>query len=565
MLEIDNLTLKPIEDEEILKQVSLSLNVDEKDIGKLEIIQKSIDARKKPEIFYKYRIHIELKNKDKEKQLLKRKNVKTVSKKEAYNPVAGVKDGSGAKVVAGSIVVTGNVTSSVTSSDIKQPVVVGMGPCGLFAAYILALNGLKPIIIERGKSVEDRVKDVDEFWETGALNTESNVQFGEGGAGTFSDGKLSTGIKDKEGRKEFLLDTFIKFGAHENIKYDSKPHVGSDVLRDVIKGLRECITELGGEIYYNTLMTDLEVSEGTVTGIKIKRDGKEDYIDTDNVILALGHSSRDSFRMLYSKDYLKDYIVSKNFAVGFRVIHKQSFIDKSQFGPDFDSIYNGVLRPSPYKLTHNLEAGGGVYSFCMCPGGYVVNASSEDKKVCVNGMSNVKRDSGYANSAIVVSIGPEDYNKTGSPLDGIAYQEEIENKIYNLGQGKIVVSNYSDYAESLGFKRTYNSQEIEINKAVLGLFTKGDLSGVYSDRINRAFIEGMEHFDRIIKGYTDADPLLCGVESRTSSPITMIRKEKMTMNIKGLYPAGEGAGHAGGIVSAAIDGMKIGEMIIKGE
>ncbi len=544
MFEIDNLKLKPIDDKDIKKYLAEYLLINEREISNIEIIQKSIDARKKPDIYFVYRIRFELADKKYTKQLLKKKNIKPVDNINKYNPVCDI-----------------NVSNNVK----YQPVVVGMGPAGLFAAYILALNGFKPVIIERGKAVEDRIKDVEDYWNNGKLNLNSNVQFGEGGAGTFSDGKLSTGIKDKQARKEFLLDTFIKFGAKENIKYDSKPHVGSDVLRGVIKGLRERITELGGEIYYDTLFKDLEVSDGAVKGVVISKDGHDEHIDTDTVILALGHSSRDTFRMLYNKDYLKDYIVSKNFAVGFRVIHKQSFIDKSQYGQDFDSIYNGLLPASPYKLTHNLKEGGGVYSFCMCPGGYVVNASSTDNGICVNGMSNVDRNSGYANSAIVVSIGPDDYNVTGSPLDGINYQEMIENKIYNLGQGKILFSRFSDYADALGYKRDYDRLDIEEDKAILGLYTNGDLSKVYSDRINKAFIEGMEHFDNIIKGYAGSDPLLCGVESRTSSPITMLRNEKMYMNVKGLYPAGEGAGHAGGIVSAAIDGMKIGEMIVKGD
>ncbi|MBQ4275896.1 MAG: FAD-dependent oxidoreductase [Lachnospiraceae bacterium] len=506
----------------------------------IKIVKKSIDARKKDNIQYIFSIALNCDNED----ILIKKN-KNISK---YEPLKY------------------NIPSKV-SKDHKV-CIIGMGPAGLFCAYILAKSGVKVELIERGEDVDKRYEKMNNLFKKNILDPSSNVQFGEGGAGTFSDGKLNTAVKDKEGRKDYVLDTFVRFGAYENILYDSKPHIGSDVLRTVIKNMRNELINLGVTIHFSTKFDSFTVIDNKVTSIECVDSydaTKRITIECDSLVLATGHSSRDTF------EYLKDILPmeQKAFAIGYRVIHHQEFIDKAQYGNDYKENYPS-LPVSPYKLTYqSKEEGRGVYSFCMCPGGYVVNASSEEGRICVNGMSNQKRDSGYANSAIIVQFKESDY-KTDDILEGMYLQRDIEEKTYKAGNGVIPVCNLSEYINSYNSNRTSdnnsidfsNTNEVNPNDAILGNWKYADLIGIYPKNIENAFVEGMNHFDRVIDGFASSNPLIVGSELRSSSPVRILRDDTLEASIKGIYPCGEGAGYAGGIVSAAMDGMKVAEAII---
>ena len=506
----------------------------------IKIVKKSIDARKKDNIQYIFSIALNCDNED----ILIKKN-KNISK---YEPLKY------------------NIPSKV-SKDHKV-CIIGMGPAGLFCAYILAKSGVKVELIERGEDVDKRYEKMNNLFKKNILDTASNVQFGEGGAGTFSDGKLNTAVKDKEGRKDYVLDTFVRFGAYENILYDSKPHIGSDVLRTVIKNMRNELINLGVTIHFSTKFDSFTVIDNKVTSIECVDSydaTKRITIECDSLVLATGHSSRDTF------EYLKDILPmeQKAFAIGYRVIHHQEFIDKAQYGNDYKENYPS-LPVSPYKLTYqSKEEGRGVYSFCMCPGGYVVNASSEEGRICVNGMSNQKRDSGYANSAIIVQFKESDY-KTDDILEGMYLQRDIEEKTYKAGNGVIPVCNLSEYINSYNSNRTSdnnsidfsNTNEVNPNDAILGNWKYADLIGIYPKNIENAFVEGMNHFERVIDGFASSNPLIVGSELRSSSPVRILRDDTLEASIKGIYPCGEGAGYAGGIVSAAMDGMKVAEAII---
>ena len=506
----------------------------------IKIVKKSIDARKKDNIQYIFSITLNCDNED----ILIKKN-KNISK---YEPLKY------------------NIPSKV-SKDHKV-CIIGMGPAGLFCAYILAKSGVKVELIERGEDVDKRYEKMNNLFKKNILDTASNVQFGEGGAGTFSDGKLNTAVKDKEGRKDYVLDTFVRFGAYENILYDSKPHIGSDILRTVIKNMRNELINLGVTIHFSTKFDSFTVIDNKVTSIECVDSydaTKRITIECDSLVLATGHSSRDTF------EYLKDILPmeQKAFAIGYRVIHHQEFIDKAQYGNDYKENYPS-LPVSPYKLTYqSKEEGRGVYSFCMCPGGYVVNASSEEGRICVNGMSNQKRDSGYANSAIIVQFKESDY-KTDDILEGMYLQRDIEEKTYKAGNGVIPVCNLSEYINSYNSNRTSdnnsidfsNTNEVNPNDAILGNWKYADLIGIYPKNIENAFVEGMNHFDRVIDGFASSNPLIVGSELRSSSPVRILRDDTLEASIKGIYPCGEGAGYAGGIVSAAMDGMKVAEAII---
>ena len=422
---------------------------------------------------------------------------------------------------------------------------VGSGPAGLFCSYLLAENGYRPIIIERGEKIEDRVKTVEEFFETNQLNPNSNIQFGEGGAGTFSDGKLNTLVKDKEFRGKKVFEIFVENGAPEEIMYLSKPHIGTDLLRNVIISMREKIIKMGGEFYYQSQVTDFLIHDNHVTGVEINH---EKVIDAGVVVLAIGHSARDTFYLLNDKG-LK--MKSKNFAVGFRMEHPQKMINESQYGS-----FSNVLPPASYKLTHTCQNGRGVYSFCMCPGGFVVNASSEEGRLAVNGMSNHNRDEENANSAIVVTVSSKDYGE--DLFDGLEFQRRLEEKAYSLGNGFIPIQLYGDYKDN---KTSTSYQDVIPNTK--GAYQFSNLNSLFSSDIRNSFIEGIEDFGRKIKGFNREDSILLGVESRTSSPIMIERDENGESNILGIYPCGEGAGYAGGITTAAMDGVKVAEWIAK--
>ncbi|MES2261301.1 MAG: NAD(P)/FAD-dependent oxidoreductase [Pseudomonadota bacterium] len=441
------------------------------------------------------------------------------------------------------------------NADGKQarPVVIGMGPCGLFAALILAQMGLRPIILERGKKVRERTKDTFGFWRKRELNPESNVQFGEGGAGTFSDGKLYSQIKDPKHYGRKVLTEFVKAGAPEEIMYVSKPHIGTFRLVKMVEAMRAEIESLGGEIRFSARVDDIEIDERDgqrrVRGLKL---ASGEHIVTEHVVLAVGHSARDTFEMLYERGV---YVEAKPFSIGLRVEHPQSLIDKCRFGPNAG---HPILGAADYKLVHHASNGRAVYSFCMCPGGTVVAAASEPGRVVTNGMSQYSRNERNANSAIVVSISPEDY--PGHPLAGIEFQRRLEEKAFELGGGTYdapgqLMGDFVAGRPSTAFGGVVPSYKPQVHLT--------DLATILPEYAVTALREAFPAFDKQVKGYFKADAVLTGLETRTSSPIRIKRRDDdlQSLNTRGLFPAGEGAGYAGGILSAGVDGIKVAEAV----
>lgn len=506
--------------ENLIKAICRKLKIVKEDIINLYIYKQSIDARNKECIYYVYEVNLEVKN---EKELLKKKK--------------------GADVFLAPDVVYKFKKTGVDKLN-HRPIIVGAGPAGLFAAYILAENGYKPIIIERGQAVDERIESVKKFWKDGTLNPNSNVQFGEGGAGTFSDGKLNTLVKDENNRGRKVFETFVNCGANEDILYSYKPHIGTDVLVKVVKNMRENIEEMGGTFFYNSCLTNIKIENGRVKSIEVNHN---DIIDCDVLILAIGHSARDTFKMIYD---LGVEMIAKPFAVGIRVQHSQSDIDMAQFGEK----YKDILSPANYKLTYRASNNRGVYSFCMCPGGHVVNASSEENKLAINGMSYNARDSKNANSAIVVTITPDDFGKEA--LDGMKYQRSLEEKAYKMGNGKIPVQLLKD------FKSNIVSEKFgEVEPVFCGNYQFANINEILPIEIVESIKEAFVQFGKKIKGFDKDDAILAAVESRTSSPVRIVRNEDFESNVGGIYPCGEGAGYAGGITSAAMDGIKVAEKI----
>ncbi len=523
MLKIDQIKV-PVKHglQDVYKKVASTIGISNKELSDCRILKRSIDARKKPELYYVYSVAFSAPN---EGKILKRvKNIQIYHPMEYHFPPD---DGNGIYLE-------------------NAPVVIGAGPAGLFAAYELAIAGFSPIVIERGKKVEDRQKDVELFWKEGILNPNSNIQFGEGGAGTFSDGKLNTLVKDSLGRNAHVLQTFVKFGAKEEILYDNKPHIGTDVLVRILSGMRRQIEELGGRFLFESQVTEFLYDDTGLTGVKLQ-DGT--LIGTNVAVLAIGHSARDTFSYMATTPL---EMSAKSFAVGFRVEHLQSDINISQYGSNTE-----LLPAASYKLTAQTSNGRGVYSFCMCPGGYVVNASSVKGMTCVNGMSYSDRAGDNANSAIIIAVTPEDFEGEDA-LSGVRFQEMLERKVFEMGGGKIVQQRLEDF-----MNETVTTNYGKIKGQTKGLTCFGPLHELLTEDMKISFLEGMEQFARQIHGFDDKDTILSGIESRTSSPIRVSRNEFFESCISGLYPCGEGAGYAGGIMSAAMDGMKVAEAIAK--
>ena len=558
-IKIHNDGVKALDRDELYKALrkaaAKTLRVPEDKIANLEIIRHSIDARKKPEIYDIYLIDVKLNGLDDKKVITKCKD-KNVSLSE---PAEYSFSEQTLKVFSSEESFRG--LAEKLSDDDKKIAVIGAGPAGLFCAYMLAENGFKPVVFERGADVDKRTEVVEHFWKTGELNTSTNVQFGEGGAGTFSDGKLNTMVKDKDGRGRAALKIFVKNGAKEDILYDAKPHIGTDILRNVVKNMREHIIELGGEVHFETTVTELILDKNmALTGLKLsKADNSTSTFDCRKAVLAIGHSARDTFYMLKN---LGVDMEKKPFAVGFRVEHPQSIINHSQYGISEPTS----LPPAPYKLTTTVSNGRGVYSFCMCPGGYVVNASSEVGRLAVNGMSYSARDGKNANSAIIITVDPKDFGGE-DVLSGVEFQRRLEEKAYEIGNGKIPVEYYGNFKRVILTQDSSTATQADkafdsIEPCMRGDHVFANVHEILPDELNTCFVEGMEKFGRMIKGYNNDKALVSGVESRTSSPVRINRGDSLeSVNVKGLFPCGEGAGYEGGIMSAAMDGMKVAEYV----
>lgn len=496
------------------------------DIPEYRILKKSLDARHKPKLYYVYTVELDLPHSVISGSLKADRNITEASDNSYKWPEGDLKN--------------------IDSNGKDRPVIIGMGPAGLFCAYMLAVNGCRPIVYERGLPVDERTRDVEQFFVSGELNPNSNVQFGEGGAGTFSDGKLNTLVNDRYGRNAEVLKIFVKNGAPDHILYDSKPHIGTDILRTVVKNMRHTILECGGDIYFEHKLTDIKPVGDHVKAII------NDLIETetDALVLAIGHSARDTYHMLAEKGIKMS---AKPFAVGLRVLHPQSLIDMSQYGRDNS---DRKLPPASYKLTHKAVTGRNIYSFCMCPGGYVVNASSESGLTVVNGMSYSKRAGHYANSGIIMNIDIDDFGSDDT-FAGLRYLESLEKKAYDLGGGHIPVQTLGAYKAGVTDSGAIDTDGFK------GNICNTDLTGLFDKDLKDTFIDGMKRFDQIIPGFGSDEVILAGVESRTSSPVRILRDETYYSSVSNIYPCGEGAGYAGGITSAAMDGIIIAEEIWK--
>jgi hypothetical protein len=514
-------------EEDISSTIVKRLDIPAGDLLSYRIFRRGVDARKKSNILFTYTLDVAVRN---EAEVLARL-------------------GSDPHVRPAPDISYHFVTHAPAQLD-SRPVVIGMGPAGLFAGLILAQSGFRPLILERGKAVRERTKDTFGLWRQGVLNPESNVQFGEGGAGTFSDGKLHSQIKDPRHLGRKVLEEFVKAGAPEEILYVGKPHIGTFRLVSMVEKMRETIQSLGGEIRFQSRVDDIEIENGKVCGVVLA--GGE-RIATNHLVLAVGHSARDTFEMIHKRGV---YIEAKPFSIGFRIEHPQSLIDRARYG---DNAGNPLLGAADYKLVHHASNGRSVYSFCMCPGGTVVAATSEAGRVVTNGMSQYSRNERNANSGIVVGITPEqDY--PGDPLAGIEFQRRWESRAYELGGG-----NYQAPGQLVGdFLAGRPSRNFG---AVQPSYTPGvhlcDLSSALPDYAIAAIREALPAFAKQIRGFDLADAVLTGVETRTSSPIRIKRHDDdlQSINTRGLYPAGEGAGYAGGILSAAVDGIRVAEAV----
>ena len=572
MIRINNIKITPCEkyrfnekgvskatSEELKRQVLKKLRISENELINLRINKQSIDARKKDDVKVIFSIDVEIR--DENGFIKKNRDKDIVYIKNAGPKNDKIKDEENTKLEKRCLLKQGN----------QKIIIVGAGPAGLMCALRLAEAGEKPILLERGEDVDSRMKTVGEFWQGKPLKPSSNVQFGEGGAGTFSDGKLNTMVKDKEGYMKEVYRIFVENGADESILYVNKPHIGTDKLTEIVKSIRKRIIELGGEVRFSSQVTDIKLVKlngNDISKVKsiVLSDGTE--IECDKLVLALGHSARDTFEMLAEKGV---YMEQKPFAMGVRVQHPREFIDKQQYGS-----FAKYLPAADYKLTYTREGKRSVYSFCMCPGGYIVNASSEEGRLSVNGMSYSERNSQSSNSAVVVQVGPEDY-PGDDPLAGMRLQRKLEQDAYIACNGKIPVQSLEELVKAFYVR---NSQDPDLCNDISivcaseqyfdknetnckGLWEYGDLTEFLPRYIINSLLEAFPEFGKSIKGYNSKNTLLLGLESRTSSPVRICRGGNLqSINVSGLYPCGEGAGYAGGITSAAMDGLKIADAIL---
>ncbi|GFI62198.1 hypothetical protein IMSAG049_01372 [Clostridiales bacterium] len=521
MIRINNLKLK-IDDTNISRAVCKQLKISSERLKSVEIRRKSLDARKKDSIHYLYSVDITAEG---EEKILRDNRDRNISRSDYIE----------------------YTISDVVPQLDHRPVIVGFGPAGMFSALALAESGLKPIVIERGRDADSRTKDVETFWSGGAFNPESNVQFGEGGAGTFSDGKLTTRTKDK--RVTYVTKKLLEAGAPEEIAYEAKPHIGTDKLRDVVKNIRKKIIALGGEVRFESKLIGIEMENGEVIAVIVN---DKEKIYTKSLILAIGHSARDTLEMLFESGIKME---QKPFAAGVRIEHSQRSISLAQYGEIAEK-----LPPADYMLTYTTKAGRGVYTFCMCPGGYVVAAASEKGRLAVNGMSEYKRDGKNANSALLVQINPEDFG-SDSPLAGMELQRRIEEKAFEAGGENYFApaQRYEDFV-----KGRITSSEGSIIHSYRPGIKYADLNNILPEFITEAMKEAIPQMGRKLKGFAHPDALMTGVETRSSSPVRILREtDGCSVSLRGLYPTGEGAGYAGGIVSAAIDGVRQAENLIE--
>lgn len=519
MYRLSNIKIREnLSNDEVIDYALKKYKIDKNIVKEVYIYKKSIDARDKNDILYNYSIDVELS---------KNVNIKDAKLVEKYD---------------------------FSKIDVKRnskyrPVIIGAGPAGLFCALILIENGLSPIIIEQGSKVEKRIEDVKKFTSLGILNSRSNVQFGEGGAGTFSDGKLTTGNSSSYSRK--VLEEFVRFGAPEEILYVAKPHIGTDNLVNIVRNIREHIISKGGTFLFDTKVVDLEIKDERITAVLTEDNRK---IETDSVVLAIGHSARDTFKKLLERG-LK--IIPKSFAVGVRIEHLQDKINIAQYG------LNPKLKlpPAEYKLIYHASNGRVCYTFCMCPGGQVIASSSQENTIVTNGMSKFNRDEKNANSALLVNVNPEDCENSSNPLCGMYFQEELEKRAF-----KLAGENY--YAPIQRLEDYLNNKKSEKIGNVIPTYMPGytlsNLNELFPDYINDTLKESIINLDKKLKGFADSNAILTAPETRTSSPVQIVRdNQTLNSNIIGIYPCGEGAGYAGGIMTAATDGIKVAIKILE--